>query len=351
MWSRPRRLAAAGLLFVLLGLPAAGAEGEGGQLSGDVRHAESGEPLPMANVFLAHTLLGTSTDAWGRFHLEGIPPGHYHLVVSMVGFRALHEEIDIAEGAREARTFLLQVRELVAEEIQVEGLSPVAWRRTLPRFLEAFLGRTENASDCAILNPHVINFRRDSLNDRLIAWSDSALVVENRALGYRLSILLETFSWDTDRDEGRYSIFPRFTSLSARSQEEAERWQKNRVRTHEGSLRHFLAALLRDALDDSLFALYSGPLDELRAGNGLRVGGEEIERLPGLLPRTTRISFAGWLRVDYCNVIPTAHSYVKMEGMTATIDSRGNLLTPFALMVGGEWAKRRVADLLPIDAR
>ncbi len=349
MLSLRRRLAAAGLLWFLLVLPASGAEG--GRLSGNVRHAESGEPLPLANVFLAHTLIGTSTDTHGRFRLEGIPAGHYQLVVSLVGFRPVHEEVDVAEGSEEARTFLLQARELVADEVQVEGLSPVAWRRTLHRFLEAFLGRTENARDCTILNPYVINFRQDSLDDRLIAWSDSVIVVENRALGYRLSILLETFSWDTEKDEGRYSIFPRFTPLSARSNDEAERWRKNRVRTHEGSLQHFLMSLLHESLDDSLFALYSGPLDDLRAGHGLRVGSEEIERLPGLLPRSTRISFSGWLRADYCNVIPPAHSYMKLDGITATIDARGNLLTPFSLVVGGEWAKRRIADLLPIEAR
>jgi hypothetical protein len=356
--SNPGRLAQASLrrfFAIALGVFLLWAWGSGAQdpthasLAGEVKHVDTGDPLPLANVFFAQTVLGTSTDMSGRFRLDRIPPGHYLLVISLVGFQPLHEEIVLRGGVRETRTLLLRPRELVAEEIQVEGQSPAEWEHSLAQFIPAFLGLTANAGECAILNPHVINFRRDSISSQLIAWTDSTIVVENRALGYRLSVVLESFSLNIGMDVGRYSIFPRFEPLSPRTDDEANTWIRNQMRTHKGSLKHFLSSLAHETLADSMFAVYSGPLDYLRGGNGLMVGGEEILLMPGLGPETLRMSFAGWLRIEYRNVIPPARSYIQMEAPSATIDYRGNLLSPFALLVGGEWAKSGVADLLPIE--
>ncbi len=57
-----------------------------GTVSGIVRSAENGNPLPGVNVVVQNTVLGAATDADGRFHIAGIPHGTYALSFSMIGY-------------------------------------------------------------------------------------------------------------------------------------------------------------------------------------------------------------------------------------------------------------------------
>jgi TonB-dependent receptor len=58
-----------------------------GALVGVVVDAQRGEPLPGANVSIAGTTTGTSTDLNGRYRLGGLEPGTYDVLYSFVGFQ------------------------------------------------------------------------------------------------------------------------------------------------------------------------------------------------------------------------------------------------------------------------
>lgn len=58
-----------------------------GALVGVVVDAQQGEPLPGANVSIAGTTTGTSTDLNGRYRLGGLEPGTYDVLYSFVGFQ------------------------------------------------------------------------------------------------------------------------------------------------------------------------------------------------------------------------------------------------------------------------
>lgn len=60
---------------------------ETGAVTGVVVEAETGEPLPGANVSIQGTATGTSTDLNGRYRLKGLAPGTYDLLFSFVGFQ------------------------------------------------------------------------------------------------------------------------------------------------------------------------------------------------------------------------------------------------------------------------
>ena len=71
-------------------------------LSGTVRDAKSGEPLPGANVVFVGTGLGASTDANGRYTIRGISAGEYTVKVSFVGCQTYESKLAIdapASGA------------------------------------------------------------------------------------------------------------------------------------------------------------------------------------------------------------------------------------------------------------
>jgi hypothetical protein len=322
---------------------------EKASIKGRVTNAATGQPLEFANVFFANTTIGTSTDTSGRFELRSVQPGTYMLVVSLVGFIPARQEVVLTPGEVLTRDFGLQIREVRSDEVEVEGEDPWLWRRELGLFTKAFVGTTDNSALCSIVNPQVINFHRDVKTGFLLADSDSTIIVENRAVGFRLYVVLERFEWDTEQDIGRYAVYPRFEPLVATTPEESLAWKKNRTRTYAGSLKHFLAALIEGKVDEAMFSIGTGSIDDLRRGGGQVAQNEEISLTADVAPRTCRLMFSGWVRIDYKSVIPSRTSYLKMEAPYAKVDLHGNLLTPFALLIAGEWGKSRIADLLPIE--
>ena len=118
----PRRLASFTLVILGTLLLAAGAHAQStGSLAGTVRDADSGESLPGANVVLADTELGTSTNPQGRYRIEAIPAGSYTVRVSFVGYEPKTENITITGGETTTLTMTLRSRTFVGDEIVVTG--------------------------------------------------------------------------------------------------------------------------------------------------------------------------------------------------------------------------------------
>lgn len=70
-----------------------------GTLRGQVLDAETGAPLPGANVLLTGTPYGTATGANGRFVLTDLPEGDYTMVVRYLGYEDRTQTVRIGEGA------------------------------------------------------------------------------------------------------------------------------------------------------------------------------------------------------------------------------------------------------------
>ena len=68
-----------------------------GSLSGQVTDKEQ-FPLADVHVTLANSIIGTKTNAEGRFELEGVPSGDYTLTLSFLGFRTRELPIALNRG-------------------------------------------------------------------------------------------------------------------------------------------------------------------------------------------------------------------------------------------------------------
>jgi len=68
-----------------------------GSVKGIVR--DNSGPVPGVNIYIDGTLLGTITDAEGRFILNNVPAGDHKLVVSCVGFARLTKDVKVETGA------------------------------------------------------------------------------------------------------------------------------------------------------------------------------------------------------------------------------------------------------------
>lgn len=111
-------------LIHLLILFAVGAQAEAPvTVSGTVRDARSGEPLPGANVMLRGTGLGASTDVNGRYTIRGVVPGEYQVKVSFVGYQSSEVPLAITPAASgvTVRDFRLDPMTIEGETIVVTG--------------------------------------------------------------------------------------------------------------------------------------------------------------------------------------------------------------------------------------
>ncbi|GIV60343.1 MAG: TonB-dependent receptor [Rhodothermaceae bacterium] len=88
-----------------------------GTITGYVFDAESGDPLPGANVVVEGTALGVSTDRLGYFRLRNVPAGRQTLIVSFIGFKSVETTVEVPTGGTVEYTF-----ELVGDVLEAEGL-------------------------------------------------------------------------------------------------------------------------------------------------------------------------------------------------------------------------------------
>lgn len=156
---QPPKLSMKRVLLLLLGT----APGTLAQrmLRGVVANGETGEVLPFANVFLANTTKGTTTDQAGQFQLLNLPVGRYDLVASYVGFETFSFPIQ-TDTARFYKILLKpQTNELAT--VTVRARRDPAWASRLQTFKTQFIGQSANARQCRLLNPDTLWFSSDSV--------------------------------------------------------------------------------------------------------------------------------------------------------------------------------------------
>lgn len=337
-------------------------------LTGTVHDANTARPLANANVFLDHTLRGTASSRDGRFTIAGVPAGDYQLVVSMMGYRTWRQKIAVRAGESIALQIRLQPRILQAPEVVITAPDEAAWRKQLARFKRLLLSTTANAAKCDILNPYNLEFSETPAG-LFIATAQKPLLLENKALGYRLHFVLEEFS-ATGRNlwVAGYSWFE---ELPAQSKKQQKKWRKNRLRTYRGSLRHFFASLYRSAETgkpvpkEQGFEIFTFK-NEVDRGKKLIRGVDFLARLLESTgrPGVRRLRFADYIGVLFRNepeeygFLDYHHlgraprqqeSWIKLEGGSIFIQQDGHYASDKPVRKFGYWAWERLADRLPYE--
>jgi hypothetical protein len=315
-------------------------------ITGQVIDIESGELLEGVNVFLSYTTIGVTTGKDGSFKLMNIPVGVFELVVSHVGYEKEVVDIRVEKTDSLSYEFKLKPKIVLAPEVEISTDSPEEWKENLEKFINAFIVSDKNNNLCKILNPEVINLQLN--NDTLNAWSDSVIRVDNRELGYQLNIVLSGFKWNIKMDYGIYLIYPRFEELQPHSQNESKIWKESRKTSYLGSMKHFLRTLLSGTTEEESFRIYAGTFNKILKGQGHYVDAKEIVQEFGGEKPFKKLIFPGFLRIEYGTRFRYQESVIKLTEEEALIDESGNLLNPLAVEVSGAWAKKRIADLMPL---
>jgi len=96
-------------------------------IRGTVTDADTGEPLPGANIILKGTYYGAASDVDGTYVIPNVSSGSYDLEVSMMGYTVqIHGGIDVSK--RETRVLNIQLKPTVlalGQEVTVIGERPI----------------------------------------------------------------------------------------------------------------------------------------------------------------------------------------------------------------------------------
>ncbi len=321
-----------------------------GMIRGRVVDDSTGVPLPLANVFVSNSTIGTAANEEGKFELKGVPIGTQQIVASIVGYEPSSFTAQLSDSIVQVVVFRLKARAVQMPGIDIEEKDPVEWRKHLQRFIDVFFGSTSNAAQCKILNPQVLDFAYDEEADRLVATAREPLDIENLALGYRVQCVLVLFTHSPQTFQ--YIGFTGFRLLVPGSIDEAEQWKANRRNAYFGSKRHFLQALAKNSAKKDGFDVYNIRRDWINIALRKPVGFEmNVDGLlsPGDTPYEKKLDFQDMLQVIYTHEHITRISIIELNGLSLTVFTNGLTANPLGLWTYGYWSTQRGGEMLPLD--
>lgn len=354
-------------LALLTALPIQAQPLDGVTIEGTVVDDSTGNPLPATHVFVSGSMAGTTVQEDGSFRLTGVARGAKRLFVTRLGYKPVRRRLLFRTDTTLSLNVRLERTVLEAGEVTVEAEREDEWYERLSRFKRLFIGESDRARRCYLLNPKVLQFDT-AWWGRFEADAARPLTLENWALGYRLIYYLTEFQQRGDivRWDGEQVFEP----LTPRDSAEAQRWAQNRRRAFRGSLRHFLLALLNDRVEEEQFRLYRIPRARAhrRTSRADRVPVDRDWVIHGSDGSLHEIHFPGTLEVvydsepeseaflDWGNLhrSPRDHqvSHIRLNERPIHVDEHGEILEPYGATLYGYFAfTQRAAELLPREYR
>lgn len=322
------------------------------RISGEVIDSATREPVAGASVFLGNASAGASTNDNGSFSITGIRGGQYTLIVSVVGYKAYMQNVLVNEDM-ELSDIHIAKKNTMLREVRIGP--PRDWEKDYQRFKNGFVGLSENAGDFVIVNPHVLSFGSDE--GVFTASADGLLVIENRALGYRIKYMLSSF-----RDDKKNGIIAYFGSAFFEelpgSPHRIKKWKQKRLDTYLGSDMHFLRAIIANKVKEEGFTVerlirkpnpkYNGfgskytatlvttPLETNEYAHTTNIQGEYA------------IKFPDCLYVVYKGA-QGAGSTVVINAPYLLFDNNGIIINLMDVLMEGAWGDSRMPEMLPVD--
>ena len=221
-------------------------------LKGKITADSSGTPVIGASVFLSNSSYGTVTNSSGDFTLS-IPNGRYDLVITSIGFESYNESIN-TQSLPGIIAIKLNRRSAILDAVTVRAYEKDGWQKWGRFFLENFIGTSELATDCEIVNFKEVKFTHDKKAGKLTAYAFEPLVIVNKALGYSITYDLKQFEYNF---KSRIFIFAGaalFKQLDGRPAQ-IRRWEERRKETYYGGIMHFMRSLYRNRIAEEGYDL------------------------------------------------------------------------------------------------
>ena len=212
---------------------------QGVVFTGTVVDAANQKPLVNASVFINGTSKGTVTDAEGRFQLVPSAAASYEIIVSFIGYKTVQFKPSTSDMGNKFR-FELSVLEAETENVVVEPDVKDGWRQWGRTFIETFIGKSELAGRCRLLNPEVLRFKYNRNTRVLRVIARDALLIENNGLGYNIRFQLEQYEYDMRAGITGYVGYQFFTPMETKKKRKEQKYIDARLEAYNGSLMHFI---------------------------------------------------------------------------------------------------------------
>ncbi len=355
------------LLFLisLIGEKTYAQQHERAAIEGRIVDWDNNEPLRGAHVFLSGTKIGAVTNEAGRYRLNNVPPGSHRIVISMIGFDRISQDVFFEPGESDRRSFRLKPVIYELDEIYAGNLDET-WEEHLERFKELFLGTSELAEEVEIMNPEVLRFESRWWG-RFTAEALAPLEIEHRSLGYKITYYLDEFYHSGTRT--RWDGEPLYAEMTPADSTEAAMWEENRRKAFHGSLRHFFISMVEGREASEGFIVYNrrGGIHPAYSSRRTRVSGNRIMH-EAQRDYLRKMRFSGRLEIVYTgapeelqyimwsreiNRAPAKNqrSYLELNKRSITIDPDGEVLETYGATRYGYFSFHRVADQTPREYR
>lgn len=229
-------------------------------IKGKVIDSRTQEPLQFTNVFINNTTIGTTTNEDGSYTLSRPDlPGTFQLVASFVGYSTSSIEVSIGEGETKNVDFALDPLASVLSEIELKSRRDKPWERNLKRFQDVFLALPDDpiAGKLEITNPWVLEFEKvkpDKGPNYIRATAQEPLVLENNALGYRVTYYLQDYKFYNFKST--YYGLAFFENKTPKDSAQSAEYLVNKQTSYLGSIKHLMRAILLQQVPEQGFNLY-----------------------------------------------------------------------------------------------
>ena len=152
-------------------------------LKGTVLDADTDEPIVNANIYLNGTTIGNVSDGSGKYEIVVRDRIHTQLVVRYVGYETVIIETPFDDLPE---IIYLKEKKFGVGEVTVKGKATFSEKQKMKAFKEQFLGVTMASEGCRILNEKDIRLVYDVETNKLHAYSDVPIEINNGYLGYKI---------------------------------------------------------------------------------------------------------------------------------------------------------------------
>jgi hypothetical protein len=304
-----------------------------GTVLDELTHSE----IKSAIVFFNGTSAGTYTDDNGKFELKLPTNNSLPLTINALGYNSVTiENIDIL------KSYLVYLKPKVHElneviiNARLTAKEKIERRTNLRIFKEQFLGKTMNALRSEILNVNEIVLVNK--NDTLIAYCTKPIIVDNKALGYRISYYLNRFSYCKKTNSmflHGNCFFSEYTTKNMK------RFEQRRRTTYLGSRMHLFRSLWENSLHMEGFSIMDTlnnklSYDDLVVQTDSLSGSEYLKSF----------NKPGKVFVSYYSKLPKSFIIVTEDNVYFF---RHDVMDPLKIIWGGEISNQRIGDILPFE--
>lgn len=313
---------------------------------GNVSELKTNIPLPFVNVYIEGTSIGIQTNQKGGFSLNNISKGNHRLVASMVGFEPFVQNISILDKNINLQ-ILLKEDIKALNEVKVVGVRDKVWEKHYKQFVREFLGNNYNAKEVKILNKEVLDF--DIKEKSFTAQAIQPLVIENLTLGYKISYILQSF--EKKGGSTAYKGLAKYDFIETQNEKQKAYWEKNRIESYQGSVKHFLNAVINNRLKEEGFKAFLLNPDSTHSSKTPTYTELKINDILSYttIPDEYKLTLNKSIMIVYENdhIIPQFSKITQLSKII--VNKRGDLFDPYSVSVSGDIGEKRFANLLPTD--